>query len=104
MGKALLAREVAGECDCSFISVKRPKSLDIYVGEKEKNVQEDFARNATAASFVFFFDEFNALAPGHGRGADSGGVSDRVVSQLLSEFDVIESRNDVFIIAASNRR
>ena len=102
-GKTLLARAVAGECGCSFISVKGPELLDMYVGESEKNVREVFARAATAAPCVVFFDELDALAPARGRGADSGGVSDRVVSQLLSEFDVIASRSDVFIIAASNR-
>lgn len=102
-GKTLLARAVAGECGCSFISVKGPELLDMYVGESEKNVREVFSRAATAAPCVVFFDELDALAPARGRGADSGGVSDRVVSQLLSEFDGIASRSDVFVIAASNR-
>lgn len=102
-GKTLLARAVAGECGCSFISVKGPELLDMYVGESEKHVREVFARAAAAAPCVVFFDELDALAPARGRGADSGGVADRVVSQLLAELDGIVARNDVFIIAASNR-
>lgn len=102
-GKTLLARAVAGECGCSFISVKGPELLDMYVGESEKHVREVFARASAAAPCVVFFDELDALAPARGRGADSGGVADRVVSQLLAELDGIVARNDVFIIAASNR-
>lgn len=102
-GKTLLARAVAGECGCSFISVKGPELLDMYVGESEKHVREVFERATAAAPCVVFFDELDALAPSRGRGSDSGGVADRVVSQLLAEFDVSVVRRDIFIIAASNR-
>lgn len=102
-GKTLLARAVAGECGCSFISVKGPELLDMYVGESEKHVREVFERATAAAPCVVFFDELDALAPSRGRGSDSGGVADRVVSQLLAEMDGLVARSDVFIIAASNR-
>eukprot|EP00178_Gracilaria_changii_P008725 TRINITY_DN261_c0_g1_i10.p1 TRINITY_DN261_c0_g1~~TRINITY_DN261_c0_g1_i10.p1 ORF type:complete len:776 (-),score=93.57 TRINITY_DN261_c0_g1_i10:6343-8670(-) len=102
-GKTLLARAVANECGCSFIAVKGPELLDMYVGESEKNVREVFQRAIVAAPCVIFFDELDALAPNRGRGSDSGGVSDRVVSQLLAELDLISSRSDIFVIAATNR-
>jgi ATP-dependent 26S proteasome regulatory subunit len=103
-GKTLLAKAVARECGCSFISVKGPELLDMYVGESERNVRMVFDRAAAAAPCVVFFDELDALAPARGRsGADSGGVSDRVVSQLLSAIDDAADRNGIFIIAASNR-
>ncbi|CAN8066314.1 unnamed protein product [Agarophyton chilense] len=102
-GKTLLARAVANECGCSFIAVKGPELLDMYVGESEKNVREVFERAMIAAPCVVFFDELDALAPNRGRGADSGGVSDRVVSQLLSELDLISTRPNIFVIAATNR-
>lgn len=102
-GKTLLARAVAGECGCSFISVKGPELLDMYVGESEKNVRDVFERAIMAAPCVVFFDELDALAPSRGRGSDSGGVSDRVVSQLLAELDSIVALNSIFVIAASNR-
>ncbi|KAI0557144.1 AAA+ ATPase [Gracilaria domingensis] len=102
-GKTLLARAVASECGCSFIAVKGPELLDMYVGESEKNVRKVFERAMVAAPCVIFFDELDALAPNRGRGSDSGGVSDRVVSQLLSELDLISSRPDIFVIAATNR-
>jgi SpoVK/Ycf46/Vps4 family AAA+-type ATPase len=103
-GKTLIAKAVAGECGCSFISVKGPELLDMYVGESERNVREVFRRAKRAAPCVVFFDELDALAPARGRGgSDGGGVADRVVSQLLAEIDGAASRPGVFIIAATNR-
>lgn len=103
-GKTLIAKAVASESGCSFISVKGPELLDMYVGESEKNVRDVFSRAERAAPCVVFFDELDALAPARGRGgSDGGGVTDRVVSQLLSEVDEVASRSGVFIIAATNR-
>lgn len=53
-------------------------------------VREVFARARRAAPCVIFFDEMDALAPARGAGADSGGVMDRVVSQLLAEVDGVQ--------------
>jgi ATPase family associated with various cellular activities (AAA) len=103
-GKTLLAKAVAGECGCSFISVKGPELLDMYVGESERNVRQVFSRATAAAPCVVFFDEMDALAPARGRGgSDGGGVADRVVSQLMSEIDSAATQGGVFVIAASNR-
>jgi ATP-dependent 26S proteasome regulatory subunit len=103
-GKTLLAKAVARECGCSFISVKGPELLDMYVGESERNVRQVFDRALAAAPCVVFFDELDALAPARGRsGTDSGGVSDRVVSQLLSEIDGAAEHKGIFVIGASNR-
>lgn len=102
-GKTLLARAVAGESSCSFMSVKGPELLDMYVGESERNVREVFERASSSAPTVVFFDEVDALAPRRGSAADSGRVADRVVSQLLAEMDDIVLRGDVFVIAATNR-
>jgi ATPase family associated with various cellular activities (AAA) len=103
-GKTLLAKAIAGECACSFISVKGPELLDMYVGESERNVRQVFSRAAAAAPCVVFFDELDALAPARGRGgSDAGGVADRVVSQLLAEIDGAAANGGVFVIAASNR-
>ncbi len=102
-GKTLLARAVAGEASCSFMSVKGPELLDMYVGESEHNVRKVFANAVAAAPCVVFFDELDALAPARGRGSDSGGVSDRVVSQMMAELDAVNQRGDIFVIGASNR-
>lgn len=102
-GKTLLARAMAGETGCSFMSVKGPELLDMYVGESEKNVRTVFANAIAAAPCVVFFDELDALAPARGRGSDSGGVSDRVVSQMMAELDSAHQRGDIFVVGASNR-
>lgn len=95
LGKTLLAKAVASECGCSFISVKGPELMNMYVGESERNVRDVFNRARLARPCVVFFDELDALAPSRGRGADSGGVSDRIVSQLLAEVDGLDSSGGV---------
>ena len=119
-GKTLLAKAVATECALRFLSVKGPELVNMYVGESEKNVRDVFERARHAAPCVVFFDELDALAPARGAGADSGGVMDRVVSQLLAELDGAnasvssfctsknDAKNDVkskmlFVIGATNR-
>ena len=84
-GKTLLAKAVATECNCNFISVKGPELLNMYIGESERNVRQVFERARAAKPCVLFFDEIDSLAPARGKGSDSGGVMDRVVSQLLTE-------------------
>lgn len=62
-----------------------------------------FERARAAAPCIIFFDELDSLAPNRGRSGDSGGVMDRVVSQLLAEMDGLDSSNSIFIIGATNR-
>ncbi|CEM06467.1 unnamed protein product [Vitrella brassicaformis CCMP3155] len=100
-GKTLLAKAVANECGANFISVKGPELLNMYIGESERNVREIFKQAREMAPCVVFFDELDSLAPARGRGADSGGVMDRVVSQLLTELD--GTSPTVFLIGATNR-
>lgn len=102
-GKTLLAKAVATECSLTFLSVKGPELINMYVGQSEENVREVFARARAAAPCVIFFDELDSLAPSRGRSGDSGGVMDRVVSQLLAELDGLHSSRDVFVIGATNR-
>jgi len=105
-GKTLVARAVATECGLNFLNVKGPELLDIYVGESERNVRNTFAKARAAAPCVLFFDELDSLAPARGRGADGGGVMDRVVAQLLTEMDALAeapSGEQVFVLAATNR-
>ncbi|XP_077341456.1 peroxisomal ATPase PEX6-like isoform X1 [Lithobates pipiens] len=75
----------------------------MYVGQSEENVRDVFSRARAAAPCIIFFDELDSLAPNRGRSGDSGGVMDRVVSQLLAEMDGLHSSNDVFVIGATNR-
>ncbi|KAK1886977.1 Peroxisome assembly factor 2 [Dissostichus eleginoides] len=102
-GKTLLAKAVATECSMTFLSVKGPELINMYVGQSEENIREVFLRARSAAPCVIFFDELDSLAPSRGRSGDSGGVMDRVVSQLLAELDALQSSVGVFVIGATNR-
>ncbi|XP_035856422.1 peroxisome assembly factor 2 [Sander lucioperca] len=102
-GKTLLAKAVATECSMTFLSVKGPELINMYVGQSEENIREVFCRARSAAPCVVFFDELDSLAPSRGRSGDSGGVMDRVVSQLLAELDALHSAAGVFVIGATNR-
>ncbi|XP_070778486.1 peroxisomal ATPase PEX6 [Enoplosus armatus] len=102
-GKTLLAKAVATECSMTFLSVKGPELINMYVGQSEENIREVFSRARSAAPCVVFFDELDSLAPSRGRSGDSGGVMDRVVSQLLAELDALHSTVGVFVIGATNR-
>src|SRR6185437_1075981 len=86
----------------NFISVRGPELLSKWVGESERGVREVFRRARQAAPCVIFFDEIDALAPTRGMGGDSM-VTERVVSQLLTELDGIQSLNGVVVLAATNR-
>ncbi|KAM7495900.1 hypothetical protein LguiA_020314 [Lonicera macranthoides] len=103
-GKTLLAKAVATECSLNFLSVKGPELINMYIGESEKNVRDIFQKARSARPCVIFFDELDSLAPARGASGDSGGVMDRVVSQMLAEIDGLNnSSQDLFIIGASNR-
>ena len=62
-----------------------------------------FTRARSAAPCIVFFDELDSIAPNRGRSGDSGGVMDRVVSQLLAELDGLQKSENVFVIGATNR-
>ncbi len=101
-GKTLLAKAVATESEANFISVKGPEFLSKWVGESEKAVREVFRKARQAAPAVIFIDEIDAVAPV--RGMDLGTrVTERVVSQLLTEMDGLEELHNVTVIAATNR-
>lgn len=110
-GKTLIAKAIATECSFNFLSVKGPELLNMYVGESESNVRKVFERARAAKPCVLFFDELDSLAPFRGNGSDSGGVMDRIVSQLLTELDGIGSSGssnelgipDVLVVGATNR-
>ncbi|WP_202319092.1 CDC48 family AAA ATPase [Archaeoglobus neptunius] len=101
-GKTLLAKAVANESNANFISVKGPELLSKWVGESEKHVREMFRKARQVAPCVLFFDEIDSLAPRRGGIGDSH-VTERVVSQLLTELDGLEELKDVIVIAATNR-
>jgi transitional endoplasmic reticulum ATPase len=102
-GKTLLARAVATESEANFISIKGPEIFSKWVGESEKAIREVFRKARTASPAIIFFDEFDAIIPRRGMGYSDSGVSERVISQLLTELDGIESLENVVVIGATNR-
>ncbi len=102
-GKTLLARAVATESEANFITIKGPEVFSKWVGESEKAIREVFRKARMAAPAVIFFDEIDSLAPRRGLGFSDSGVSERVISQLLTEMDGIVALDDIVIIAATNR-
>ncbi len=102
----MLAKAVATSLSINFFSVKGPELLNMYIGESEANVRRIFQRARDAEPCVLFFDELDSVAPARGIQGDSGGVMDRIVSQLLAEVDGISSSSPnmgVFIMGATNR-
>jgi transitional endoplasmic reticulum ATPase len=101
-GKTMLAKAVATESEANFISVKGPEFLSKWVGESEKAVRETFRKAKQAAPCIIFFDEIDSITPTRGTGSDSH-VTERVISQMLSEIDGLEELHNITVIAATNR-
>ena len=101
-GKTLLAKAVATESEANFISVKGPEFMSKWVGESEKAIRETFRKAKQAAPCIVFFDEIDSIAQIRGQGSDSH-VTERVISQMLSEIDGLEEMHSITVIAATNR-
>src|SRR5712691_5630921 len=101
-GKTLLAKAVATESEANFISVRGPEFMSKWVGESERMVRETFRKAKTAAPCIIFFDEVDAITPVRG-GMEDSQVTERVISQILTEMDGLEELHNVTVIAATNR-
>ena len=103
-GKTLIAKAIANEANANFITVKGPELISKWVGESEKAIREVFKKAKQASPSIIFLDEFESIAgartPNSGEGSD---VSNRVVNQMLSSMDGVESMEGVIVIAATNR-
>jgi len=102
-GKTLLARAVATESEANFISVRGPEVFSKWVGESEKAIREIFRKARMAAPAIIFFDEFDSLVPRRGAGISDSRVTERVISQLLTEIDGLLTLQNVLVLAATNR-
>jgi len=103
-GKTLLAKAVAKESEANFILVNGPSLLSKWVGESEKAVREIFRKARQTSPTILFFDEIDALVPRRGRGnGDGSQTTEKIVNQVLTEMDGLESLNDVLVIGATNR-
>ncbi|MFA9416570.1 AAA family ATPase [Natrinema sp. HArc-T2] len=100
-GKTLLARALAGETDVNFVRVDGPEIIDRYVGESEKAIRKVFERARQAAPSIVFFDEIDAITAARGEGHE---VTERVVSQLLTELDGMRENPNLVVLAATNRK
>ncbi|TMI28227.1 CDC48 family AAA ATPase [Candidatus Bathyarchaeota archaeon] len=102
-GKTLLAKAAANESEANFISVKGPELLNKFVGESEKAIREVFRKARQASPCIIFFDEIDSVAPVRGSSSGDSNVTERVISQFLTEMDGLEELRNVIIIAATNR-
>ena len=102
-GKTLVAKAIATESQVNFISVKGPALLSKYVGESERQVRDIFRKARQAAPCIVFFDEIDSIVPIRGAGVADSPVTDRVLSQFLTELDGIEELKGVLVLAATNR-
>jgi transitional endoplasmic reticulum ATPase len=102
-GKTLMAKATANESEANFISIKGPELLSKWVGESEKGVREIFRKARQAAPCIIFFDEIDAIAPARGGDFGTSHVTERVISQILTELDGLEVLTNVVVIAATNR-
>jgi transitional endoplasmic reticulum ATPase len=101
-GKTLLAKAVATESHANFISIRGPEILSKWLGESEKAIREIFKKAKQASPCIIFLDEIDSIAPRRSFSSDSK-TSERVVNQLLTSMDGIESLENVIVLAATNR-
>ncbi|NHJ33234.1 MAG: CDC48 family AAA ATPase [Asgard group archaeon] len=101
-GKTLLAKAVASESEANFISIKGPEVMSKWVGESEKAIRELFRKARQSAPCIIFMDEVDSITPKRGGSHDSN-VTERVVSQLLTEIDGLSKLKNVVVVMATNR-
>jgi transitional endoplasmic reticulum ATPase len=102
-GKTLLAKAVANESGVNFISIKGPQLINRYVGESERGVREIFRKAKQVAPTILFLDEVDSLIPRRSSSSTDAHVTERVISQFLTEMDGIEELKGVVVLAATNR-
>lgn len=103
-GKTLLAKAIATQAQANFISVAGSELLTKWVGASEQSIRQLFSQARQAAPCVIFIDEIDTLAPARGSHQGDSGVSDRVIGQLLTELDGLQSAEGLLVIGATNRR
>jgi transitional endoplasmic reticulum ATPase len=102
-GKTMIAKAVAATSEANFISIKGPELISKWVGESEKAIRETFRKARQASPCIIFFDELDAVAPRRGGSEGDSHVTERVISQMLTELDGLEDLKGVVVIGATNR-
>ncbi|MBJ6122704.1 CDC48 family AAA ATPase [Sphingomonas mollis] len=100
-GKTRLARAVANESDAQFFLINGPEIMGSAYGESESRLRDIFEEATKAAPSIVFIDEIDSIAPK--RGQVQGEAEKRLVAQLLTLMDGLESRANIVVIAATNR-
>lgn len=103
-GKTLLAKAIATQAQANFIAVAGSELLTKWVGASEQAIRQLFAQARQASPCVIFIDEIDTLAPARGSYQGESGVGDRVIGQLLTELDGLQSVEGLLVIGATNRR
>ncbi len=101
-GKTLLAKIIASQAGANFIPIRGPEVFSKWFGESEQRIRQIFSKAREVSPCIIFFDEIDAITAR--RGQSSSDAADRVVNQLLTEMDGIESSKGVYVIAATNRK
>jgi transitional endoplasmic reticulum ATPase len=102
-GKTLIAKALANESKANFITVKGPEVISKWVGESEKAVRVIFKKAKQVSPAIIFLDEIDAIARMRGGQSGDSGVMERVVNQLLTSMDGLESLEGVVVLGATNR-
>jgi cell division protease FtsH len=103
-GKTLLARAVAGEANVPFFSISASEFVEMFVGVGASRVRDLFTQAKVSSPAIVFIDELDAV--GRRRGAGLGQTNDereQTLNQLLVEMDGFDERNEVIVLAATNR-
>lgn len=100
-GKTRLARAVANESDAQFFLINGPEIMGSAYGESEQRLRDIFEEATKSAPSIVFIDEIDSIAPKRDR--VQGEAEKRLVAQLLTLMDGLESRANLVIIAATNR-
>ncbi len=103
-GKTLLARAIAGEAGVPFFSIAGSDFVEMFVGVGASRVRDLFKQAKEASPCIIFMDEIDAV--GRHRGAGMGGGHDereQTLNQLLVEMDGFELKDNVILVAATNR-
>jgi transitional endoplasmic reticulum ATPase len=102
-GKTLIAKAVATESGANFITIRGPEVFSKWVGESEKAVREIFRKARMAAPSIIFIDEIDSIASKRELSLGDSAVTERVISQLLTEMDGIATLENVAVLAATNK-
>jgi len=102
-GKTLMAKALANESGVNFISINGPSLFSKWLGESERTLRQIFKKAKQSSPCILFFDELDGIAPKRGENIEHSNIAQRIVSQIIIEFDLLESYKSVIVLGATNR-